>query len=481
MNKVFVSILFKSYFCHPDVGETSWKGNLSGIARGPSFVGMTEIADSNSMIFLLKNARIIDPQSAHNGQTLDVLIENGLIRQLSPGLSLSADVRVIEGENLHLSPGWVDLRVSAKDPGFEHQEDLTSVGLAAAAGGFTDIAVLPNTKPVIDTKNAVGYIRRMAEGQPVSVHPIAAITRNTAGDDFADMLDLHQAGAIAFSDGAHPLQSPDLIIKTLQYLRPVNGLLMNRPEDATLARYGQMHEGVQSTLLGLRGIPALAEEIVVERDLRLLDYVLADEPRSVGAEPILHFSCLSSARSVALIRDAKAAGLPVSCDVAAHQLVFTDAALSTFDTNLKVNPPFRSAADRDALWAGLTDGTIDAIVSDHNPQDEESKNIEFDQAEFGITGLETVFAAVMSQPQPHDLNRIIDALTIGPRRLLRLPPVAIAEGEPATLTLFDPAGVWTFDKTLSKSRNSPFFGQSLTGKVLGTFRHGQFTAASPEK
>jgi len=435
------------------------------------------------MQLLIRSAHIVDAASPFNGQVRDILVENGLIRQIGDDISVDAAVRVIEAENLHVSSGWVDMRVSTQDPGYEHKEDLTSVCRAAAAGGFTDIAVLPNTQPVVDAKGTLGYVQRMAEGQPVSIHVIAAVTKKAAGEDFTEMLDLHHGGAVAFSDGNHPLQNPDLLLKTLQYLQPINGLLMNRPEETLLTKFGQMHEGVQSTLLGLKGIPAVAEELMIERDLRLLDYVTSEEPSADGlgttapstTPPALHFSTISTARSVELIRKAKAEGKPVSCDVAAHQLVFDDSALADFETNLKVNPPFRSPDDVAALWAGLADGTIDAIVSDHTPQDAESKNLEFDQAEFGVIGLETVFASTITHNRELSLSQLIDKLTTRPRHILRLPALSIAEGQPGSLTLFDPTGTWTYDRTHSKSKNSPFLGQMLTGRVIGTVHRGQFT------
>ena len=225
------------------------------------------------MQLLIRSAHIVDAASPFHGQVHDILVENGLIRQIGDAISVDATVRVIEADNLHVSSGWVDMRVSTQDPGYEHKEDLTSVCRAAAAGGFTDIAVLPNTQPVVDAKGTLGYVQRMAEGQPVSIHVIAAVTKKAAGEDFTEMLDLHHGGAVAFSDGNHPLQNPDLLLKTLQYLQPINGLLMNRPEETLLTKFGQMHEGVQSTLLGLKGIPAVAEELMIERDLRLLEYV----------------------------------------------------------------------------------------------------------------------------------------------------------------------------------------------------------------
>ncbi|MEZ0484767.1 dihydroorotase [Fibrella aquatica] len=421
------------------------------------------------MHLLIRSARVVDSASSNHDQIVDLLIENGIIRQIGTHIAAPDGAQVIDVHNLHVSAGWVDGRASANDPGHEHRETLTDLARTAAAGGFTDVALLPNTSPVVDAKDTLGYVRRMAEGQPARLHPMAAITKGAKGVDFTDMIDLHRAGAIAFTDGDHPLQNPDLLLKTLQYLRPMNGLLVNRAEDQLLTQFGQMHEGVQSTMLGLKGIPAMAEVMMIERDLRLLAYVLEQETDIDSSIPVLHFACLSAAESVALIREAKAKGLPVSCDVAAHQLVFTDTDLAGFDTYLKVNPPFRSQADVDALWAGLADGTIDMIVSDHHPHDEESKNLEFDVAEFGISTLETVFSAVMSHNNDRlPLSTLIECLTLGPRRVLRLPVATVAEGQPAALTLFEPTAQWTFARSVSPAKNSPFLGKTLTGKVLGT-------------
>ena len=442
---------------------------------------------------LIRAARVVDTTAAHHHQVVDLLIENGVILKIGTDLTTPNGAQVIDVPNLHLSAGWVDGRAAANDPGHEHRETLPDLARAAAAGGFTDVALLPNTNPVVDTKDTLGYVRRMAEtpGSPARLHPMAAITKGTKGVDFTDMIDLHRAGAIAFTDGDYPLQNPDLLLKTLQYLRPMHGLLVNRAEEQLLTQFGQMHEGIQSTLLGLKGLPAMAEVMTIERDLRLLAYVLepvtdTGNPASAGQAvpnpvvPVLHFACLSTAESVELIRRAKARGLPVSCDVAAHQLVFTDTDLASFDTCLKVNPPFRSQTDVDALWAGLADGTIDMIVSDHHPHDDESKNVEFDVAEFGISSIETVFSAVLT----HNNNRLplatlIDRLTRGPRQVLRLPPTTIAEGQPAVLTLFDPTAQWLFDRPVSPAKNSPFLGKILTGKVLGTVLPTTVTYSSP--
>ncbi len=419
------------------------------------------------MQIFIRAARVVDVASPHHGQTVDVLAEGGIIRAVGENLSVPATARLIDVPGLCLSPGWADGRAAANDPGHEYRQTLPNLAAAAAAGGFTDVALLPHTTPPVDSKDTLGYLRRQAEGLPARLHPMAAITKGTHGQDFTDMIDLHQAGAGAFTDGDHPLTDPDLLLKTLQYLRPLNALLVNRPQEPMLTRFGQMHEGVQSMQLGMKGLPAMAEVMMVARDLRLLAYALEGHPPT--AAPALHFACLSVAESVDLIRQAKAVGLPVSCDVAAHQLIFTDTDLAGFDTYLKVNPPFRTPADQDALWAGLADGTIDMIVSDHHPHDEESKNCAFDLAEFGISSLETVFAALMTHHRGRlALPVLLERLTVGPRRVLRLPAASVAEGQPAVFTFFDPLAPWTYDRPVGSAKNSPFLGQQLTGRVLGT-------------
>lgn len=411
---------------------------------------------------LIRAARIIDPSSPFNGQIKDILIENHQIIAVGDDLS-SAKAKVFESKNLHVSAGWVDMRVSASDPGHEHKEDLTSVCKAAEAGGFTEIAILPNTSPALDSKDTVGYVQRASNSKSVKVHAIAAVTKNCDGKDFTEMIDLTHAGAIAFSDGQNPIQNTHILLKSLQYLQPLDRVLMNRPEDKQLTVYGQMNEGITSTMLGMRGLPAIAEQLAIMRDLKLLEYVDA-----TTQNPLLHFSTISTAESVQLIREAKQKGLAVSCDVAAHQLAFDDTVLTGFDTNYKVNPPFRSQADIEALWEGLADGTIDAVVSDHLPQDEECKNLEFDMAEFGIIGLETVFSLLVSYNKTLTLSQIIEKLTTQPRKILRLSSASIQEGNRANLTLFDPDETWVYNKTFSKSKNSPFLGKELKGKVIGT-------------
>jgi dihydroorotase len=419
------------------------------------------------MIIQLPSVRIICPGESLNEQTKQIILQDGFIHSIGdPGdvLAEKVDVR-LEGENLHLSPGWLDMRTAAREPGYEHQEDLFSVREAAAAGGFTEISVLPNTHPVVHSKEAVAYLRSRWPDHPVKVHPVAAVSLEAKGKDLTEMIDLHRAGAVAFSDGTQPVWHSDILLKTLQYLQTFGGLLINRPEDKLLTQYGNMHEGVAATMLGLKGMPALAEEMMVARDLRLLEYT--------GGK--IHFSCISTAGAVQQIREAKARGLAVTCDMAAHQIAFEDTALSEFDTNLKVNPPFRGEADIQALWAGLADGTIDAVVSDHSPLDEESKQLEFDLAEFGIIGLETAFAVLNTHNQKLSVSQLIEKLSVNPRKILGLPLPPIREGTLANITIFDPEAQWTFTgkDIRSKSANTPFVGASFRGRVIGIVNNGQ--------
>lgn len=421
------------------------------------------------MKLLLRSVQVSDKQSAYNGQIVDIKIKNGIITEIGTDLNVDGD-EVPDIAGSMVSVGWFDMRVASRDPGLEHKEDFETLQNAAAKGGFTDIALLPNSTPTVDSKDTLKYV--LSRSQLVNLRPMAAVTKKTAGEDFSEMIDLFHAGAIAFTDGEHPIYNADIFLKSLQYLRPLNALLVNKPEDKPLAMFGQMHEGVTSTLLGMKGIPSLAEEIMIARDLKLLEYALSGLPFDASL-PLLHFSLISTKESVALIRKAKAKGWPVSCDVAAHQLAFDDTDLMDFDTNLKVSPPFRSAEDRQALLEGLADGTIDTIVSDHNPQEEECKNLEFDMAEFGASAVETVFPVAL-QYSKLTVEKIVELLTEVPRRILRQPIPIIAIGEPAILTVFNPDEIWNFDKSESKALNNPFLGKELTGKIKGIINHQQY-------
>jgi dihydroorotase len=417
------------------------------------------------MKILIKSAEILDPGNTFHRKKKNILIEDGVIRFISDK-DHKAD-EVIDAAGLKLSAGWFDMRCAIRDPGFEHKEDINSVSIAAAAGGFTGIACLPNTNPVIQTKDVISYIKSKSADTILDIFPIAALTLGNKGEELTEMIDLHHGGAVAFSDGNKPVWHSDVLYKALQYIQSFEGLLIEHAEDKYLSGGGQMNEGKVSTTLGLKGLPKISEELIVERDLKILEYSGAGR---------IHFSHVSSPKSLEMIRSAKKKGLNVTCDVAVYQLVFDDSQLTGFDTNLKVNPPVRSKEDLKYFWKAIEDDTIDVIVTDHNPQDEESKNTEFDQAEFGMIGLETAFAAFNTFNKDLKLEKYIEKVTVSPREILKLYSPKIEEGEPANLTLFDPNKEWMYSKEniRSKSKNSPFIGKKLKGKVVAVFNKNKY-------
>lgn len=412
------------------------------------------------MKILIQSPEIIDHQSPYHKKEKNVLIQNGRITEIGDK-NYSAD-KVIKAEGMKLSIGWFDLGTFVGDPGLEHKEDLESVARAAAAGGFTEIAVLPNTSPSVQTKNEISFLTSGNDNRLVQIHALASVTKNNKGEELTEMIDLHEAGAVAFTDGLKPIWHTDILLKSLQYLQKFDGVVIDHPEDSWLNLFGQMHEGLNSTMLGLKGMPRIAEEIAVTRNLELLAY----------AGGRLHFARISSGRSAELIKAAKKR-LNVSCDIAAYQPLFDDSALSTFDTNFKVNPPLREKADNDALIKALKDGTIDVLCSGHAPHEDESKNLEFDHADFGIINLQTFASNLVSLSRWVDYADLIEKVTYAPRNILKLEMPTLQPESRANLTLFDPDRQWTFDEksNFSKSVNSPWFGQKLTGKVVGVFNN----------
>ncbi len=417
------------------------------------------------MKILIRSAQILSSQSPFHKKIKNVLIQNGRIEEMGDK-NYTAD-KVIEAEGMILSPGWFDLGTCVGDPGHEQREDLASLAKAAAAGGFTEVAVLPNTYPTVQTKNEVSYITGNNENRLVQIHAMAAVTRNCKGEELTEMIDLHEAGAVAFTDGLKPVWHTDIFLKSLQYLQKFNGLLIDHPEDNWLNLFGQMHEGPNSTMLGLKGMPRIAEEVAVSRNLKLLGY----------ASGRLHFSRLSTAKAVDLVRTAKKKGLNISCDIASYQPLLSDEVLSDFDTNYKVNPPLREKSDQEALIKGLKDGTIDVLVSNHIPLDDESKFLEFDLSDFGMINLQTFASQLTTLARSVDMELLIEKVTDAPRRLLNLEPVKIEPGVKANLTLFDPNCEWTFtpSSNFSKSRNSPWLGTTLTGKAVAVFNNAKQT------
>lgn len=415
------------------------------------------------MKILIQSAEIIDPGSPFHQKEKNVLINNGRIAAIGDK-NHSAD-KIVKADGMKLSAGWLDLGTYIGDPGLEYKEDLESGARAASAGGFTEIAVLPNTQPCVQTKNEISYLVRGNQERLVQIHPMASVTQNNKGEELTEMIDLHAAGAVAFTDGLKPVWHTDIFLKSLQYLQKFNGVLIDHPEDYWLNLFGQMHEGVNSTRLGLKGMPRIAEEIVVGKNLELLQY----------AGGRLHFARISTPRSIELIKAAKRKN-QVTCDVAVYQALLDDSMLGGFDTNYKVNPPLRERADIDSIIKGLRDGTIDVICSGHVPQDEESKNLEFDKAEFGIIALQTFCANLTALSKVVDWDLLIEKITKRPRQVLQLENPRIEDDAPANLTLFDPSHKWILndESNYSKSKNSPWFGKELTGKAVAVFNNGKY-------
>ena len=415
------------------------------------------------MKILIQSAEIIDAASPFHRKKKNILVNAGRITEIGDK-NYSAD-KIIKADGMILSAGWLDLGAFVGDPGLEHKEDLSSLAKAAAAGGFTEVAVLPNTHPPIQSKNEVSYIIQNNDNRLVQIHALASVTKNNKGEELTEMIDLHEAGAVAFTDGLRPVWHTDIFLKTLQYLQKFDGLLIDHPEDIWLNRFGQMNEGVNSTMLGLKGMPRIAEEVTVSKNLKLLDY----------AGGRLHFAKISTAKTVGLIRTAKKKGLNITCDIPAYQALLDDSLLHDFNTYYKVNPPLREKEDNEALIKGLTDGTIDVLSSGHVPQDEESKNMEFDQADFGIINLQTFGSQLASLSKWVAMESLIEKVTSNPRKILGMSLPAIDIDAKANLTLFDPSLEYTFSPgdNLSKSKNSPWLGATLTGKVVATFNNSR--------
>jgi dihydroorotase len=414
------------------------------------------------MKILIREAKIIDSKSPFHQQIVDVKISDGLIEKIGKNLAKDSLYKEISHANLHLSQGWMDSSVSLGEPGYEDRETISNGLQVAAKSGFTAIALQPNSFPVIDNQSQIHFVKQKAAQSATDLFPIGALTNNCEGTDLAELFDMKNAGAVAFGDYGQSLANANLLKIGLQYVQDFDGLVIAFCQDEKIKGSGIVNEGVVSTRLGLKGIPNLAEELIVARNLFLLEYT--------GGK--LHLPTISTAKSVDLIREAKAKGLQVTCSVAVSNLVLTDEKLDGFDTRFKLSPPLRTNEDRMALLAGVADNTIDIITSDHNPIDIEHKKMEFDGAKNGSIGLESAFGALLTVLP---VETIVAKLTYA-KSIFSIESSEIAEGKPANVTLFSADGEWIFtkDAILSKSKNSAFLGTKMKGKVIGIYNKNTF-------
>jgi dihydroorotase len=414
------------------------------------------------MDLCLRNGRVVDPARKLD-RIADVIIRDGVIRAI--GNDSDPNLPVLDASGLIVAPGFFDIHVHLREPGTEEAETIATGGAAAVAGGFTSVAAMPNTKPPNDNPSITHYIiSESRRSSPARVFPIGAITKEQKGETLAEIGEMFEAGIAGISDDGKPVMNAQLFRRALEYAQMFDMPVIQHCEDLNLSKGGVMHEGVYSTRLGLKGIPAAAEETIVSRDL-----ILAGMTRGK-----YHVAHLSTRRAVDMVREAKAHGLPVSAEVTPHHFTLTDAAVADYDTNAKMNPPLRSADDVAALVEGIKDGTIDAIASDHAPHHINLKMLEFDRAPFGITGLETAVALALSKLQL-PLARLIELFSINPQKIMKVKQWGLFEGSAADFTLLDLNRTWTFDVTRSRSlsRNSPFHGWQFKGKAVVTIVGGK--------
>jgi dihydroorotase len=413
---------------------------------------------------LLKGARVVDPITGLDG-VRDIRLSEGMIVSIEASLKSSADERLIDLSGCVIAPGFIDMHVHFREPGFEHKETIMTGCAAAAAGGFTAVCCMPNTNPPIDDEAVVRLIREKAktalEGI-VDVHPIGAVTIGRKGEQLAPLAELATAGAVGFTDDGDPVHDAEIMRRAFEYASMFQRPIIQHAQDISMTRGGVMNEGFYSTGLGLPGMPGIAEDVVIARDITLAAYT--------GGR--YHVAHLSTSGAVALVRQAKQRNLQVTCEVTPHHFTMTDDQVQSFDTNTKMNPPLRTKADVEAIIGGLRDGTIDAIATDHAPHSFDEKQVEFQAAPFGIVGLETAVGLALTRLVHTgliSLQRLVELFSVNPRQILRLPLVKIAVGEQANMTIVQPDSAWTVDtkKFRSKSKNSPFGGFTLRGKPGG--------------
>ncbi len=419
------------------------------------------------MNLLIKNGRVIDP-SQNIDDTLDVLVENGLVKKIGAGLSAPAGTETIDATGTYVVPGLIDMHVHLRDPGLEYKEDIVSGTKAAVAGGFTSICCMPNTKPVIDNKAIVSYIINKAKAEGFcNVFPVGSITYGLSGDRMSEMGELKESGCVAVSDDGKPVHNSELMMRALQYAAGIGIMVISHAEELELVGEGVMNEGFVSTELGLKGIPRVAEDIATSRETLLAEYT--------GTS--IHIAHVSTKGAVQIIREAKARGVKVTCETAPHYFCLTDDAVRGYNTNAKMNPPLREAEDVAAIKAGLQDGTIDAIATDHAPHHQDEKDVEFNVAMNGIIGLETSLPLSLALVAEGvvTLNQLIDKMSVKPSNILKLNRGTLAVGAVADITLIDPKLEWVVqaEKLASKSKNSPWLCKKMTGGAATTIVAGK--------
>ena len=408
------------------------------------------------MKVLIKRATVVSPASPFHGKSKDILIENGFITEISDDLQHEAD-NIIDVNNLHISCGWMDCFANFCDPGQEFKETLESGANAAAAGGFTQVMLIPNTNPVVYNKSQVEYLIQKGKNLPVQILPIGAVTKNAEGKDLSEMYDMFNTGAVAFSDGLNPVQSSGILQKALEYILAIDATIIQLPDDRSIGTSGLMNEGEISTRLGLAGKPALAEELMIARDIELSRYTQSK----------IHFTGVSTAKSLRLIEAAKNEGLNITCSVTPYHLFFCDEDLLTYDTNLKVNPPLRTQNDKAALRQGVKNGVVDFIASHHQPQDWDNKVCEFEYAKNGMEDLECIFSA--ARACNISAEHFVKMQTENVRNIFKIELPSLNKGDRANITLFSPDDEFVFEEKdiVSKSRNNAFIGKKLKGRVIG--------------
>jgi len=414
------------------------------------------------MNIILQQVKIADPDSPHNGNTKDILIIDGVINRIDDSIT-DKSAQYFNAKDVIVSPGWVDIFSHACDPGYEFRETIETCANAAAAGGFTTIFILPDTSPFTDNKAQVEYINQKSSTVKINVKALGTISKKREGKELAEMYDMQQSGAVAFTDGLQSLQNAGLLVKALQYVKSFNGVIIQLPQDKSINASGLINEGIVSTQLGLPGIPAIAEELIIARDIELAAYTKSS----------LHFTGITTETSVNLIKAAREKGLNITCSVTPYHLFFCDEDITSYNTNLKVNPPLRSRKEMMALRGAVINGDIDCIASHHLPQDWDDKVCEFEYAKFGMIGLQTAYAVVQTVLPELSPEKIAALFSINARKIFDLNSMQIKEGNKAEFTLFNTKDfILKKEEIKSKSQNSAFINVLLQGNVIGIVSKG---------